>query len=108
MDAVSHRETQTQARLLRGTTKAPVSPATPAGAASRGLSLHQIKRMAMNAITHVETVAQIGWVRLGAGAAVYAAHIRHVDQQAKREAQRDTFPRRFSDARRTGHGFGRE
>jgi hypothetical protein len=103
MDAVLHPETQAHMRLLRGAAPAK-SGATPTPQPS-GLSLHHIKRMAMNAIAHVETVAQVGVVRLGVGAAVYAAHIRQVDREPKRQAQRQTFPRPFDKAE---HTYGRE
>ncbi len=110
MDAISHKETQTQARLVRGAGLAKViTPASPAAPDSRGLSLHHMKRMAMNAIAHVETVAQVGWVRLGGAVAVYTAHIRQVDRESKREAQRETFPRPLGGPQRDrGHDFGRE
>jgi len=111
MDAISHPETQTQLRSLRGAglPKTGSTAAKPAVLESRGLSLHEMKRMAMNAITHVETVAQVGVVRLGIGAAVYAAHIGQVDRGAKRDAQREPFPRPLGGPQRTvGHDFGRE
>jgi hypothetical protein len=103
MDAVSHKETQAHMRLLRGPT-AVTAPA-PGVPASRGVIPQEVKRLAMNAIAHVETVAQAGVIRVAGGIAVYAAHIRQVDMEAKREAQRDIGPRSFSAAR---HTYGRE
>ena len=50
----------------------------------------QIKRQAMNAISHVETVAQIGLVKLTGGIALYAARIREADREA------GTAPRKVS------------
>lgn len=99
MDAISHPETQAHMRLFRGN----ASPSAPALAtpAPPGVSPQTIKRMAMNAITNVQTVAQIGTLRLTGIIGVYVAHIRQVDQQAKRERQRDILPRSFSAARHT-------
>jgi len=96
MDAISHPETQAHMRLFRG--NAALNPPAPK---VRGLIPQNVKRMAMNAITNVETVAQVGVLRLAGGIGVYVAHIRQVDQQAKRERQRDVFPRPFSAARHT-------
>jgi hypothetical protein len=102
MDAISHPETQTHLRLFRGSAS-PSAPAlaTPAPSASPGVTPQTIKRMAMNAITNVQTVAQIGTLRLTGIIGVYVAHIRQVDQQPKRERQRDILPRPFSAARHT-------
>ena len=50
----------------------------------------------MNAISHVETVAQIGMVKLTGGVALYAAHIRQMDRQApprQRQVRRDAVGR---------------
>ena len=44
----------------------------------------------MNAISHVETVAQIGLVKLTGGIALYAARIREADREA------GTAPRKVS------------
>ena len=43
----------------------------------------EIKRQAMSAIAGVQSVAQIGLVKLTAGAAVYAAHIRQQDRSSR-------------------------
>ena len=56
----------------------------------------QVKRQAMNAISHVETVAQIGMVKLTGGFALYAAHIRQMDRQApprQRQIRKDAVGR---------------
>ncbi len=102
MDAISHPETQTQVRLLRGGAlpNAPVL-ANPPASPSPGLTPQTIKRMAMNAVSNVQTVAQVGVLRLTGAIGVYVAHIRQVDRESKREPQRDTFPRPFSAARHT-------
>jgi hypothetical protein len=50
----------------------------------------------MSAVANVQTVAQIGLVKLTAGAAVYAAHIRQMDRQApprQRQVRRDAIGR---------------
>jgi len=55
-----------------------------------------IKRQAMNAISHVETVAQIGMVKLTGGIALYAARIREMDRQTpppRRQVRRDAIGR---------------
>ena len=110
MDAISHPETQAHLRSFRGSGLAKaVAPAKPAVPESRGLGFHEIKRMAMNAIKHAETVTQAGGIRLGIGAVVYAAHIGQVERDAKREAQKETFPRPLGGPQRSvGHDFGRE
>ena len=81
MDAVSHRETAAHKTLFRGT-PAPL-PET------QGVVPAKVKRMAMNAVANVETVAQAGTVRVAAAVGVYAAHIRQVD----RENQKDRAPK---------------
>jgi len=56
----------------------------------------ELKRQAMSAVANVQTVAQIGLVKLTAGAAVYAAHIRQMDRQApkrQRQVRRDAIGR---------------
>jgi hypothetical protein len=55
-----------------------------------------IKREAMNAITNVQTVAQIGMVKMTGGIALYAARIREMDRQApprQRQIRRDAIGR---------------
>ena len=106
MDAVSHPETQTQMRLLRGNglPNAGITPANPALLESRGLIPQEVKRMAMSAISSVETVAQVGWIKMTGGIAVYAARIREAD----REVQRDSAPRNFHKAQIKGNYFEKE
>lgn len=41
----------------------------------------QIKKQAMSAIAGVKSLARVGMVKVTAGAAVYAAHIRQIDRQ---------------------------
>jgi hypothetical protein len=56
----------------------------------------QVKRQAMNAISHVETVAQIGLVKMTGGIALYAARIREMDRQPpprQRRVRRDAIGR---------------
>jgi hypothetical protein len=111
MDAISHPETGAHVRSFRGAglAKTGITAAKPAVLESRGLSLHEMKRMAMNAIKHADTVAQAGVVRLGVSAAVYAAHMGQVERDAKRDTQRETFPRPLGRPQRSvGHDFGRE
>jgi hypothetical protein len=79
MDAVSHPETQAHLRNLRGHHAAKVRAVavTP---------VQQVKQMAMHAIANVETVAQVGLIRLTGGIALYAARIREADRDAQRDA----------------------
>ncbi len=56
--------------------------------------LEEVKRLAMDAVSNVETVAQVGWVKLTGGVAVYSARIREMD----REAQRDDALRKYVKA----------
>lgn len=51
----------------------------------------------MDAIKNVETVAQVGAVKLTGGIALYAAHIRQMDREnmrQKQQARTTTTPRR--------------
>jgi len=41
----------------------------------------------MDAIRNVETVAQVGMVKLTGGVALYAAHIRQMDRENMRQKQ---------------------
>ena len=86
MDAVSHRETAAHKTLFRGTAAQKVQAASLPQIQSM---VPRVKRMAMNAVANVETVAQVGTVRLAAGVGVYVAHIRQVD----RENQKDRAPK---------------
>ena len=92
MDAISHRETRAQVRAFRGSDapKAQILQMNPVRAESRSVIPQNVKRMAMNAISSVETVAQVGVVRATGGIALYVARIREAD----REAQRDRAPKR--------------
>ncbi len=93
MDAITHSETQAHMRLFCGTSTpkvkaAPVSPSSPKTFAK------EVKRLAMDAVSNVETVAQVGWIKLTGGVAVYSARIREMD----REAQRDEALRKYVKA----------
>ena len=101
MDAILHRETQTHRRLF-GASKAVSSPAAPE---PRGLMPANVKRVAMSAIANVETVAQVGTMKLVGGIAVYTARIREAD----RENQRDEALRKWNKAHeKRSHDLGRE
>ncbi len=94
MDAVSHPETQAHMRLFCGTS-APKVKAAPAASPSSPHSFAKgVKRMAMDAVSNVETVAQVGWLKLTGGVAVYSARIREMD----RDAQRDDALRKYVKA----------
>ena len=86
MDAASHRETRAHVRAFRGN-DAPKAQILPMKSATIP---KEAKRMAMNAITNVETVAQIGAVKLTGGIALYVAKIREAD----REMHKDRAPKR--------------
>lgn len=94
MDAVSHPETAIQKAIFRrGRKDAAVGSAVaaPRPESARGSVLGEVKRQLMDAVSNVETVAQIGWMKVGGAAAVYAAHIRQVDRETRqRTAQRST------------------
>ena len=82
MDAIAHRETQAHMRLFSGTS-APKVKAAPVAPSSPQSFAHSVKRLAMDAVSNVETVAQVGWVKLTGGVAVYSARIREVDREAQ-------------------------
>jgi hypothetical protein len=82
MDAVSHRETTAQKMAFQN---GCASPPTAAAAKSSAPMLGVAKQQAMSAIASVETIAQIGLVKLTGGVALYAAHIRQMDRQAPRQ-----------------------
>jgi hypothetical protein len=84
MDALAHRETQKHLRTFRGKNLAP-SPATPPVAAPSPLP-QRAKRLVMDAISNVETVTQVGAIKVAGGIAVYAARIREMDRQNQRKA----------------------
>ena len=87
LDAVSHGETTAQIRSFLGSgagasSKALVTRSQHAGLASPGPLLADAKRRAMSAISHVETVAQVGMMKLTGGIALYVARIREADRDA--------------------------
>lgn len=79
MDAISHPETRAHMRLLGvnrpNSTMPPVAGIIPKG----------MKQLAMSAISSVETLAQVGWIRKAGAIAVYAARIREVDRETQRK-----------------------
>lgn len=80
-------------RLFCGTSP-PKVKAAPAAPSSPKTFAKEVKRLAMDAVSNVETVAQVGWVKLTGGVAVYSARIREVD----RDAQRDDALRKYVKA----------
>ena len=94
MDAITHSETQAHMRLFCGTSTPKVKAAPAAAPSSPKTFAKQVKRLAMDAVSNVETVAQVGWVKLTGGVAVYSARIREMD----REAQRDDALRKYVKA----------
>lgn len=93
MDAVSHKETATQRKLFKGGKQNAAlgsSVAAPRPAPARNPLFGEVRRQAMDAIKNVETVAQVGAIKLTGGIALYAAHIRQMDREARqRTAQRN-------------------
>ena len=105
MDAIAHRETGVQMRAFRGAPKAQVLQLPPALPERRSVVPQNVKRMAMNAINNVETVAQVGTLKATGGVAVYVARIREVD----RENQRTRPPeRKENPPYRKSEGFLKE
>lgn len=86
MDAVSHKETASHRRHFQRGGRPPAS-APP----SRGPMLKQMKRQVMNAVSNVETVAQVGMVKLTGGITAYVGRIREADREMQK-SQRDTRP----------------
>ena len=90
MDAIEHRETRSQMRFMKGAAVGAVLGAAGVGAAK-----------VMSVVAHPEILAQAKVIRYGGGIAVYAAHIRQVDQgrlapvasRASLAGQRDHFGR---------------
>ncbi len=104
MDAILHSETQTHRRLF-GAAKSGAAHSNPAAAETRGLIPPNVKRIAMSAIANVETVAQVGTMKLVGGIALYTARIREAD----RENQRDEALRKWNKAHeKRSHDLGRE
>ena len=94
MDAVAHRETRAHLRAFRG--KGAVAPVAVPSSIS---PLKQAKRVVMDAISNVETVAQVGAVKLAGGVAVYVARIREVDRENKKSAPARPYSRPHLDRR---------
>lgn len=81
-------------RLFCGTSTPKVKAAPVAAPSSPKTFAKEVKRLAMDAVSNVETVSQVGWVKLTGGVAVYSARIREVD----REAQWDEALRKYVKA----------
>ena len=94
MDAVAHGETRAHLRAFR--VKAAVAPVE---VASPIPPLQRAKRVVMDAISNVETVAQVGAVKLAGGVAVYVARIREVDKENKKSAPARPYSRPHLDRR---------
>ena len=61
----------------------------------------------MDAISNVETVAQVGLVKLTGGVALYAARIRQMDQGLRQRAQTRSGPRQLTaHVERLGRDYG--
>lgn len=94
MDAVAHRETQTHLRSFRGkgavASVAVSAPSPP---------LQRAKRIVMDAISNVETVSQVGAIKLAGGVAVYVARIREVDRENQKSAPARPYSRPHLDRR---------
>ena len=114
-DAVAHRETTVQVRLLKGTgNDKTMTPAVPAAKPSlakspvKGSLLGDIKRQAMNAIANVETVSQIGALKMTAGIVAYVGRIRDMDRDnMKQKAQsRNDLHQRPARVERLGRDYG--
>src|SRR6185436_16154134 len=84
MDAMSHRETATQLRAFKGRhATLGRAVAGPGPAPARDSLIADVKRKAMDAITNVQTVAQVGAIKVTGGIALYAAHIRQMDTRTR-------------------------
>ena len=84
MDAITHHETQTQLRLFSSSRAHKAKAAPLIGPASPGDVTQSMKKLMMDAISNVETVTQVGMLKVAGGVAVYSAHIHEVDTQAQR------------------------
>lgn len=83
MDAVCHRETAAQVRLLKGKGKKS-SVAAPGPV--QGF-VKELKRQVKDAIANVETVAQIGALKLTGGVVAYVGRIREMDRENMRHKE---------------------
>lgn len=94
MDSVAHRETRAHLRAFRGKASvAPVAVASPVP------PLKLAKRVVMDAVSNVQTVAQVGAVKLAGGVAVYVARIREVDRENQKSAPARPYSRPHLDRR---------
>ncbi len=71
MDAAIIRERAAFKRRLRSTMSVVVSSGASA----------VVKEQAKNIAAGLKTISTVGWATVGAGAAVYAAHIRQMDRE---------------------------
>ena len=100
MDAVSHRETAAYRRSFLPRGQSPgVRTAAPAGPL-----IGDAKCRVMDAIANVETVAQVGWVKMAGGIAAYLGRIREVDRARGTAPQPGHLPHRTTKR----DGFGRD
>lgn len=83
MDAITHHETQTQLRLFSSSPAHLAKAAPLIGPPSPGDVTQSVKKLMMDAISNVETVTQVGMLKVAGGVAVYSAHIHEMDTQAK-------------------------
>ena len=108
MDAVSHRETAAQVGCLTGggrtaPAKTEVVRSVAIAPQMPGLIPLEVKRQAMDAIASVETIAQIGWLKMTGGIALYLARIREMDRgAAKQRKQRHPWTGRHGVNRQLG------
>ncbi|MEJ0090597.1 MAG: hypothetical protein WDM80_12755 [Limisphaerales bacterium] len=58
-------------------------------------TIDEAKRQAMSAITNVQTVAQMGMIKLTGGIALYVGRIRERDREMAQQNQQQTRRREF-------------
>lgn len=114
-DAVAHHETAAQVRFLKGNGNCKASsPLIPAAkpplskSPVKGSLLRDLKRQAMDAIANVETVSQIGVLKMTAGVVAYVGRIREMDREnMRRKAQSRNDPhQRPARVERLGRDYG--
>lgn len=99
MDTHSHRETKTQISHFRGGRDAAVGGKVPGAHAhaAQPSVVGEARKQMMDAVSNVQTVAQVGMVKLTGGISLYLARIRQMDQGAmrKKEQARQNRPQRI-------------
>ena len=93
MNAITHPETAAHRRVFQ---KAGVRPPTSV--------VQEVKRQAMSAVANVETVAQVGVVKLTGGVAAYVGKIREADRDMQHRQRESRQPQRTTKR----DGFGRD